>query len=39
MAIEPLSSAMTYQAQTTQKAKPVQKTAVENTEVTTPEKV
>ena len=39
MAIEPLSSAMTYQAQTTQQAKPVQKTAVENTEVTTPEKV
>lgn len=39
MAIEPLSSAMTYQAQTTQQAKPAQKTAVENTEVTTPEKV
>ena len=39
MAIEPLSSAMTYQAQTTQQAKPVQKTAVENTEVSTPEKV
>ena len=39
MAIEPLSNAMTYQAQTTQQAKPVQKTAVENTEVTTPEKV
>ena len=39
MAIEPLSSAMTYQAQTTQQAKPVQKTVVENTEVTTPEKV
>lgn len=39
MAIEPLSSAMTYQAQTTQQAKPVQKTAVENTEVATPEKV
>lgn len=39
MAIEPLSSAMTYQAQTTQQAKSVQKTAVENTEVTTPEKV
>ena len=39
MAIEPLSSAMTYQAQTTQQAKPVQKTVVENTEVATPEKV
>ncbi len=39
MAIEPLSSAMTYQAQTSQQAKPVQKTVVENTEVTTPEKV
>lgn len=39
MAIEPLSSAMTYQAQTTQQAKPVQKTVVEDTEVTTPEKV
>ena len=39
MAIEPLSSAMTYQAQTTQQAKPVQKTSAENTEVTTPEKV
>lgn len=37
MAIEPLSSAMTYQAQTTQQAKPVQKTVVENTEVATPE--
>lgn len=36
MAIEPLSSAMTYQAQTTPQAKPVQK-AVENTEVATPE--
>lgn len=36
MAIEPISSAMTYQAQTTQQAKPVQK-AVENTEVATPE--
>ena len=33
MAIEPLSSAMTYQAQTTQQAKPVQKTVVEDTEV------
>ena len=39
MAIEPLSSAMTYQAQTTQQAKPVQKTVVEDTEVATPEKV
>ena len=39
MAIEPLNSAMTFQAQTTQQAKPVQKTAVENTEVATPEKV
>lgn len=37
MAIEPLSSAMTYQAQTTKQAKPVQKTVVENTEVATPE--
>ena len=37
MAIEPLSSAMTYQAQTSQQAKPVQKTVVENTEVATPE--
>lgn len=37
MAIEPLSSAMTYQAQTTQQAKPAQKTVVENTEVATPE--
>ncbi len=36
MAIEPISSAMTYQAQTTQQAKPVQK-AVENTEVATAE--
>lgn len=39
MAIEPLSSAMTYQAQTTQQAKPIQKTVVEDTEVATPEKV
>lgn len=39
MAIEPLSSAMTFQAQTTSQARPVQKTAVENTEVATPEKV
>ena len=39
MAIEPLNSAMTFQAQTTQQAKPVQKTSVENTEVATPEKV
>ena len=36
MAIEPLSSAMTYQAQTTQQAKPV-KQAVENMDVTTKE--
>ena len=34
MTIEPLSSAMTYQAQNTQQAKPVQK-AVENTDVST----
>lgn len=39
MAIEPLSSAMTFQAQTTQQARPVQKTTVEDTEVATPEKV
>ena len=39
MAIEPLSSAMTYQAQVTPQAKPVQKTIVENTEVSTPEQV
>lgn len=39
MAIEPLSSVMTFQAQTTQQAKPVQKAVVENTEVATPEKV
>lgn len=37
MAIEPLSSAMTFQAQNTQQAKPVTK-VVENTEVATPEK-
>ena len=37
MAIEPLSSAMTYQAQTSQQAKPVQKTVVEKKEVATPE--
>ncbi len=37
MAIEPLSSAMTYQAQTTQQAKPVQRQPVENTEVSTQE--
>lgn len=36
MAIEPLSSAMTYQAQNSQQAKPVQK-AVENMDVTTQE--
>ena len=34
MAIEPLSSAMTYQAQNTQQARPVHKTA-ENTDVST----
>lgn len=39
MAIEALNSAMTYQAQTTPQAKSVQKTVVENTEVTTPEQV
>ena len=39
MAIEPLNSAMTYQAQTTPQAKPVQKTVVEDTEVATPEQV
>ncbi len=39
MAIEPLSSAMTYQAQTMQQAKPAQKTVVENTEVATPEQI
>ena len=39
MAIEPLSSAMTYQAQVTPQAKPVQKTIVENTEVSTPEQM
>ena len=32
MAIEPLGSAMTFQAQTTPQAKPVQKPAVENTD-------
>ena len=37
MAIEPLGSAMTFQAQTTPQAKPVQKPAVENTEVATSE--
>ena len=36
MAIEPISSAMTYQAQTTPQAKPV-KPVVENMEVATPE--
>lgn len=36
MAIEPISSAMTYQAQMTPQAKPV-KPVVENTEVATPE--
>lgn len=39
MAIEPLGSAMAFQAQTTQQAKPVQKTVVENTDVATPEQV
>ena len=39
MAIEPISSAMTYQAQTTQQAKPAQKTVVEDTDVATPEQV
>ncbi len=39
MAIEPISSAMTYQAQTTPQAKPVQKTVVENMEVATSEQV
>ena len=39
MAIEPLSSAMTYQAQTTPQAKSVQKTVVEDTDVATPEQV
>lgn len=39
MAIEPLSSAMTYQAQTTKSAAPAQKTTVENTDVATSEKV
>lgn len=39
MAIEPLSSAMTFQAQTVQQVKPAQKTVVEDTEVATPEKV
>lgn len=39
MTIEPLNSAMMYQAQTTQQAKPAQKTVVENTEVATPEQV
>lgn len=33
MAIEPVSSAMTYQAQNTQQARPVQKQSVEDTEV------
>ncbi len=37
MAIEPISSAMTYQAQSTPQVKPVQKTVVENKEVATPE--
>lgn len=33
MAIEPVSSAMTYQAQNTQQARPAQKQSVEDTEV------
>lgn len=37
MAIEPLSSAMTYQAQTTPQAKPVQKQVAENMDVATEE--
>ena len=39
MAIEALNSAMTYQAQNTPQAKPMQKAVVENTEVTTTEQV
>lgn len=39
MAIEPLSSAMTYQAQTTSQAKPVQKSTVGNMDVTTQEQM
>ena len=39
MAREPLSSAMTYQAQGTPQAKAAQKPAVENTEVTAQEQV
>jgi len=35
MAIEALNGAVSYQAQTTRQAKPVQKTVVEDTEVTT----
>ena len=35
MAIEALNSAVSYQTQTTRQAKPVQKTVVEDTEVTT----
>lgn len=35
MAIEPLSSAMTFQAQSTPQAKPVQKQVAENTDVAT----
>ena len=37
MAIEPLGSAMTYQAQNTQQVRPVQKQTVENMEVATQE--
>lgn len=37
MAIEPLSSAMTYQAQTTQQAKPIEKQTVLREEASTPD--
>ncbi len=37
MALEPLTSAMTYQAQSTPQAKPVQKQVAENTDVATEE--
>lgn len=37
MAVEPLSSAMSFQAQNTQQAKSVQKQSVENKDVATPE--
>lgn len=39
MAIEPVNSAMTFQAQTTQQAKAVQKQAVEDMEVATQEQI